>query len=336
MAKQRRVSESTEIRSFELVNWRKAQPRMKGEASWLKLYTSLLDHDGFAGLDDTSRVLIIALWLYAARSGGHILPADPAWLRRKIPILNSPPDLKPLLDARDCYGEPTPFVRYCDAPGTRRKSANKERKKESTKERNKEKIKERDREDREKKIDLESRGVPARKRVPRKKKKERVILRAERERDSRAEQTQKNKPADPLNPDDLGRQRLGPTQSGAPDVDRPARANLERSRLSYAAGLTVPQYDRHDLAFGLRIHQTLRLGSNPDQGEGLSEVASFAAVWHRIRAQLARAPPEIIDRLGARGIKEARRIGKSRTAKNRSSVWISLIRKIADAKERGT
>lgn len=109
MAKQKKPdTEQAGIKNqfFEIVNWKRAQPRMKGGGNeWLKLYTSLLEHDGFCAMDE----LIVALWLYAARSGLHILPADPAWLARKIPMLN---------------GEPTPFIRYCPPPkGSKGRSA---------------------------------------------------------------------------------------------------------------------------------------------------------------------------------------------------------------------
>ena len=49
-------------------------------------------------------------------SGRHIFPADPAWIHKRIPTLNSPPALGPLIDAVDVYGHPAPFIRYCPAP----------------------------------------------------------------------------------------------------------------------------------------------------------------------------------------------------------------------------
>jgi hypothetical protein len=89
-----------------------------GQNFWLKLYTDLLDHDVYTdeGLSDSSRVLVTAMWMYAARTGRHIFPADPKWLYKKIPWLKQEPDYRPLLEAKNVYGEPTPFVRYCDAP----------------------------------------------------------------------------------------------------------------------------------------------------------------------------------------------------------------------------
>lgn len=111
-------SRDTETRFLEIVNWKRAQPNMpEGPAQWMKLYTSLLHNDGFAELDDASRVLLICLWMLAAETGRHVLPADPKWLWRKIPILNSEPDLQPLLEAKNAYGEPTPFLRIVDKAG---------------------------------------------------------------------------------------------------------------------------------------------------------------------------------------------------------------------------
>jgi len=123
MAKKKQQTDNSqspiENRQFiEIVNWKAAQPNMPNMgADWMKLYTSLLEHDGFAGLDDAARVLIVSLWLYAARSGLYILPADPDWIWRKIPMLNSEPDMGPLISARDVYGNPTPFLAYCRPPG---------------------------------------------------------------------------------------------------------------------------------------------------------------------------------------------------------------------------
>ena len=102
---------------FEVINWRKAQPKMpRGEAAWLKLYTSLLEHDGYASLDDRSARVLIGIWLLAAKTGEHILPADPEWLQRAL-HLPYEPDLAPLAECRDAWGRPQPFVRYVDGPG---------------------------------------------------------------------------------------------------------------------------------------------------------------------------------------------------------------------------
>jgi len=103
-------------RYIEIVNWRKAQPRMaEGQNFWCKLYTDLLDNDSYHEFSNESRVLVTAIWMYAARTGKHVFPSDPKWLHKRIPMLYEEPDFEPLLNARNIYGEPTPFIRYCDA-----------------------------------------------------------------------------------------------------------------------------------------------------------------------------------------------------------------------------
>ena len=106
---------AAKVQCIEIVHWREAQPTIPDrEATWVKLYTSLLEYDAWGEMDDSARVLIISLWLYAARTGHYVLPADPKWIKKKIPSLNSVPDLRPLLEARDALGRPTPFLRYCE------------------------------------------------------------------------------------------------------------------------------------------------------------------------------------------------------------------------------
>jgi len=120
-----------EKRFFEIVNWRKAQPKMKGGGqTWMKLYTSLLYHEGFAGLDSTNQMEIVALWLYAAVSGHHILPADPQWLMQRIPLLKKPPDLELLAGLVDCFGKSDPFIKFCPAKVKKDRSKKEERERE--------------------------------------------------------------------------------------------------------------------------------------------------------------------------------------------------------------
>ena len=102
---------------IEICNWRRAQPQMpKLGATWAKLYTSLLDHEGFARLAGPEQLGMIALWLIAARTGRHILPADPGWIMSKADFLHAAPDLAALAAATDAWGRPCPFVRFVDAP----------------------------------------------------------------------------------------------------------------------------------------------------------------------------------------------------------------------------
>lgn len=108
---------------FEIVNWKKAQPTMlDGENYWLKLYTSILDNEKIAALDDKSYRLLTGLWALAARMNTHTFPADTKWLMRRMAFLTSEPDLQPLFEAKDMYGRDDPFVRYCDPPDQQQKN----------------------------------------------------------------------------------------------------------------------------------------------------------------------------------------------------------------------
>lgn len=83
----------------EVVNWERFQHYHKGrKPPWIKLYNSLLDGDyDFEQLSDTSKLHLILIWLLASRLDNKI-PADEAWLKRKL-MVGGPVRLKPLLDA---------------------------------------------------------------------------------------------------------------------------------------------------------------------------------------------------------------------------------------------
>jgi hypothetical protein len=327
-------------RFFELVNWKKAQPRMKGKDNpWMKLYTSLLDHDAFAALDDAARNLLICLWLYAARSGMHVFPADPAWLTRRIPILSGPPDLRPLLDAVDAYGNPSPFVRYCEAPKPkkprRRTPAGGSKKEQGEESRVEESRGEESRGD--------SQGAGARVqredgREEREKKRRGETPDGQADRQS-SETTDRPEPADPAGPDTgSAENQAGLDQQGrailvprdldtAPGSDNGASGHR---RLRYPMSEAV--YDRFDIQIARRVFFALRLPGDPDNG-ARDETASFASVWHEIAARASvRGPPELVDELARRAVRVAERIARSETARNPSKVWISTIRKIAKGK----
>lgn len=321
-------------RFIEIVNWKKAQPRMTGKKlPWLKLYTSLLDNDEFALLDDASRVLIIALWMYAMRTGQHVFPDDAKWLHRKIPMLNSEPDLQPLLDAVDIYGNPRPWVQYCDPPKPKTPRSRKPVKTDAEKKQGEESRVE---ESRGEQTTVARRGELSGRRERREEEKRRVGPDSETRSDqsqsqsTAAQSTADPTPADPTKPDALGQRKATQVAEPAPGSDNQPQARQRRHRGIYVAG-----YDRHDLTLGRRVFIALRLGGDPDHGDGYSEVCSFAAVWHRIMQQLARAPPEVRDELGRRAIREAETIAKRRSARSKSKVWISNVRKIAAKRASG-
>jgi hypothetical protein len=314
-------------RFFELVNWKKAQPRMKGRDNpWMKLYTSLLDNDAFAGLDDPARMLIVALWLYAARSGQHVFPADPKWLGRKIPMLNSEPELRPLLEAADIYGNPTPFVRYCDPPKPKAPRARKPAKTSGGKKQGEESRGEQTRPDSQDSQDLRAEGNPSGdgNRVEREEKKGPAS-------NSRADQSQSqatteqttSEPEDPTNPDALGHGKATRVAEPAPGSDKHTASHRRRRSLSSAV-----RYDRHDIFFARRVFRALALPGDPDGG-AIDQLTSMASVWREVRLHYCRSPPEQ-DQLGIRLLKEAATIARrAKPRDNRAAIWNANARKIA-------
>ena len=346
---------------FEIVNCKAAQPNMSGRNNpWMKLYTSLLDNDGFANLDDTARMLVVALWLYAARAGRHVFPADPKWLRRKIPLLNHDPDLGPLMAATDDCGVPTPFVRYCEPPAAepadhkKVKRAGKKRagkKQQAEESRTEESRREESRREQNPKAERKParKGVPIGKAGNSAQSKTRVSVKqgisagksrarkttAEQKPAQPAEQSpsqgttgqstqQPAEPDNPTNPDALGQCKATRVAEPVPGSVKQPQAHRRSGSLSSAA-----QYDRHDMVFGRSIFIALRLAGDPDNG-AIDETTSFASTWHKIQQQSCRSPPEI-DQLAMRLRKEAQMIARRPSARNKAAVWNNTAPKIAAA-----
>lgn len=64
-------------------NWEKFQQYKDRRPTWIKAYVELLDHYEFSHLPDASKAHLMGLWLLAAVTGNRI-PADPAWIAKKI------------------------------------------------------------------------------------------------------------------------------------------------------------------------------------------------------------------------------------------------------------
>jgi len=311
---------SAENQFFEIVNWKRAQPRMKdGPNDWMKLYTSLLEHDGFCGLDDSSRMLIVALWLYAARCGQHVFPSDPAWLARKIPMLNSKPDLGPLLDAKDIYGVPTPFVRYCERPKDSeadpaikgRSAAGKTKKK-------KKKIVVLEEEKREE--ETKSLRISEKKK---REKKERISTEAEQTAVTAAPQPEALEPEKPENPID--------SEAGSAKryvLPRPTRSDIRDKRpksIGAIIGEWIPSHwlDPDAESFGWEIVRALGYPDDQYNLKSRSEWGAFAAWWTRVKQS---APTIVLDELRARAINKAVYLRtKGKSAKNPSAVWFHIM-----------
>lgn len=333
---------SVENHFFEIVNWKKAQPRMKGIGNdWLKLYTSLLEHDGFGGMDDTARMLVIALWLYAARSGLHIFPADPAWLVRKIPMLNSEPDLGPLLDAADCYGQPTPFIRYCKPPKTNKAGSTRSKSKRGrttgTKVATRPRTRPRTRPDtragesRVEKSRLEKREEKREEERPvtltgygkekKERKKERISTAAA--QTVAAQQTEAEEPEKPENPIDseVGSAKRHFLPKPAHSVNRHSNSQ----RIGHVINEWIPDHwqDPDAELFGWEIVRALGYSDDPNNLKNRSEWGAFAAWWSKVKKS---APTIVLDELRAKAIHKAEYLRtKGKSAKNPSAVWFHIM-----------
>jgi hypothetical protein len=308
---------SVEKQFFEIANWKKAQSRMKcGGNDWLKLYTSLLEHDGFGGMDDSSRMLIVALWLYAARTGLYIFPADPKWIARKIPMLNNSPDLEPLLNAADCYGNPTPFIAYCDPP--KAKKANKDSKSCTPAKKIKKSKKEKSRTEEsrvEQKKSLRVSGEENRGN------KERISTAPEHTSSAQqAEAPESEKSENTIDPEAGSAKRH--------IVPKPIRSVFRRGSpqsIGSVIGEWFPSHwqDPDAESFGWEIVWALGYSDDRENLKARSEWGSFASWWSRIKKA---APAAVLDGLRTKAIRKAVYLRtKGKSTKNRSAVWFHIM-----------
>jgi len=307
---------------------------------WMKLYTSLLGHDGFAGLDDAARMLIVSLWMYAARSGLYILPADPKWIWRKIPMLNSEPDIEPLITTQDAYGKPTPFLAYCQPPGqvdtdrseaeaeqpakkvtkkkkrrpgttvaTRTRGAQRDRKRVESREKRREKIE-----------DVTLAGYE---REKERKKKERVnsAVRKERGRTEKTE-TEASEPEKPENPNES---EVGPANGH--HVPKPARS-ATRGPQSIGSVISdrFPQHwlDPDCEAFGWKIVEALGMPHDEHNMQIRSEWGSFASFWFDVKQYASTMLHDDIRRVA---VNKALFVSsnKAKSARNKPAVWRHIM-----------
>lgn len=327
---------------FEIVNWKKAQPRMAdGPNSWCKVYTSLLDHDGFEGLADADRVLIMMLWAYATRSGRHVFPADPAWIHKRIPILNSEPDLVPLMAAKDVYGHPAPFIRYCEPPGLvgeqedkkppaeetavkpvkktpKKNTAKKAAKKTKTKKTREEESRvEEKREEKTKPCRVsEEKNTEEKTRI-----KTRVST-AEQTEQPAAVSTDAEKSEQPENPNDS---EVGTAEAHA--VPKPSHsAHRGPEAIGTIIGQRFPDHwaDEDAEAFGWEIVAALGYSTDRHNIKSRSEWGAFAKWWCDIKKS---CPVMELDRLRDKAIIKAKFVAspKCRNARNKSAVWFKIM-----------
>lgn len=89
---------------IRICDWEKFQHYKKRNPPWIKLHISLLDNEAFECLHNDSKVLLVCLWLFAARKGNGEIPSNLSYLQRKLP-LHKKVKLQPLIDAGfiECY-----------------------------------------------------------------------------------------------------------------------------------------------------------------------------------------------------------------------------------------
>jgi len=322
-------------RYIELVNWRAAQPGIpERDAPWMKLYTSLLDNDAFESLDDAARVLLIALWLYAAKSGRHIFPADPKWIRRKIPCLNCEPDLNPLLEARDAYGQPKPFLRIVDKAGIynvrnsqneiERESKNKTKRKSQTKP---SRVSEKKKKEESRVLTGSRVGVGHKESQSQTKNptESQTQERARRQQTIASEQTQTpKKPENPKNPTE--------SEARGPVVTTPTRAPSSSHRPDACRMGKIPIWwsDPACTAFSYAVLEALGLGIDPESERGKAERGTYAAWLFAARSKAPASDWGWIQDQALAKAREIRRYGKS--ARRPGAVWQSVMDKVLCAR----
>ncbi len=99
---------------IKIIGWEKFQHYKHRNPPWIKLHTSLLDNEEFECLQDASKLLLICLWLFAARKGNGEIPANISYLQKKLPV-RKPIKLQPLIDAGfiECYQNDSGSLATC-------------------------------------------------------------------------------------------------------------------------------------------------------------------------------------------------------------------------------
>lgn len=320
---------SDKPRYFELVNWTKAQPNIpEKDAPWVKLYTSLLDNDAFGSMDDSARMLIVSLWLYAGRSGRCVFPADPKWLHKKIPMLNQEPDLTPLLEAKDAYGEPKPFIRIVDKTGIYNVRNSTDREREKRRE-SKSKSKTKPLRASEQKEKKEKRRVSS----PPK------VAQAKKNREAEEEKTPEKTAEQPLT--QMAEQtRVQPVSPSNPmESEGGGAASALPRKPPHFASDCIPKplgkipiwwSDPACVAFSYTIYGELRLRADPYSKEGKSQRGTFAAWLFETRAQTPMHQWRWLEDEAIKKAKEIARYGKS--ARRPGAVWCSVMAKVIQAR----
>lgn len=119
--------------TISIKNWDEFQHYKDRNPPWIKFYHSLLDDYSYACLRDDSKLLLISLYLLAAKTGNKI-PYDLKWIQSKA-MLNKKIKLQPLLDAGFIYlnGFDSHEIAGCKQDDSLRREEKRERRGESEK-----------------------------------------------------------------------------------------------------------------------------------------------------------------------------------------------------------
>lgn len=93
-------------------------------------------------------------------------------------------------------------------------------------------------------------------------------------------------------------------------------------------------YSRAGLGYGLRVYVALGYRYDTESSEGNREITSFASKHDEVLRMLSGVPPPVIDSLMVRGLHEAVKITKRKSARNRGAIWNSLMDKLAATKRK--
>jgi len=344
---------------IEIVNWTKAQCISKDNAPWLKFYTSILDNDRIAALDDKSFRLITGLWALAARMGVCVFPADPNWLMRRMAFLHSEPDLEPLMKVKDIYGHSAPFIRYCEAPNGPKKKATKKTaksgkkavsrgkkagnstkpKKQGEQSRVEKRRAEQStadtetltglrKEEREKenKTGLKSPTDSSDQKQKEQKRAEQNPITAETDNSRITGTQQQERPQNPSNPMESEAGAVRPQYMPKQPLSARCRPSRKPERIGHIISGYFPEHwrDAECQQFGWDMVVSLGMRLDPENMTIRSEAGSFASWLYKLKKAVSIGT--VVDELKQKGFDKARYICvKAKRVRNRSAIWFKIM-----------
>lgn len=90
-------------------------------------------------------------------------------------------------------------------------------------------------------------------------------------------------------------------------------------------------YSRAGLAYGRRVYLRLEYTWSMDSSEAEREITSFASKHDHVISRLRAQPPPAIDALLNRALRQATKIAKQKSAKNKGAVWNDFVNDLLTA-----